>query len=76
MKIEKLTELIDQRSIDKVQIYRNPSNLSQWFAMIKTNDTETHVLVDNNEQPITQMNIESLLSTLKQAGLKSAEVLF
>jgi CTP:phosphocholine cytidylyltransferase-like protein len=76
MKIEKLTELIDQRSIDKVQIYRNPSNLSQWFAMIKTNDTETHVLVDNSEQPITQINLESLLSALKQAGLKSAEVLF
>lgn len=76
MKIEKLVELVSQRQVDSTQIYRDPSNLIQWFIMIRTVDSATHVLVDDNELPITRRDIEVLIGILKQVGLKSAEVFF
>lgn len=76
MKINKLAQVVDEKGIDSIQILRNPDNLSQWFVMIQTEDNASHILVDEQEIPITRMSVEGLTSILRQIGLKSAEVIF
>ncbi len=76
MLIETLVKKNAEKGIEGTQIHRNPDNLSQWFVMVKTQDRASHLLVDQDEKPITKTNIEALLSILRQAGIKSAEVIF
>lgn len=76
MKLDKLVHVVNDKAVDNIQIHRNPDNLSQWFVMIKTQDNASHVLVDEKEIPITRMSVEGITNILRQAGLKSAEVIF
>jgi hypothetical protein len=62
-------------SIEKILIYKSPDNLTHWFPMIKTDDLKLHILVDEQELPITNTSIDNLLIFLKNAGAKKVEVI-
>lgn len=76
MNFEKLVDTARDGQIEKIRIHRNPDNLSQWFVMITTRDSASHILIDEQESPMTSMSIEGMTNILKRAGLKSAEVSF
>lgn len=75
MKFKHFVEQVKIGNIEKIFIYKNPDDLNYWFPMIKTIDLNLHVLIDDQERPITDASIDGLLKTLKIAGAKKVEVI-
>lgn len=75
MKFSHFIEHMKAGRVEKILIYKNPDDLTQWFPMIKTDDLCLHVLVDEQEKAITNACVENLLTVLKNAGAKSVELM-
>lgn len=52
----------------------NPSDTSQWYIMLTDRDKKTHMLVDDNEVPLTSESLNAFIPTIKKLGLKTFEV--
>jgi len=47
---------------------RNPSNQTEWFIMLRKQTGKSFMLVDDNDSPIVDSDMEQLFSILKTLG--------
>ncbi|MDI3324396.1 hypothetical protein QKW35_08415 [Pontibacterium granulatum] len=59
-----------------VQLWRNPSDLDEWFIMVVQKNGRSLVLVDEEDKPISARDIKLLLDQLKTIGFSNAQIFF
>lgn len=55
-------------------IRKNPSSLTQWFVMLVDKKQRPHMLVDDNENPIVNQDLNHFIDVLKNIGINEFTV--
>lgn len=76
MKIQQATERFQTGRLDRAEIRRNPSDIRQWFVMLRQTDGKASVLVDEHERPVVNGDLEALFDTLKSIGFRETNIVF
>ena len=74
MNIQQAIEQYRGGNIDRLDIRRNLTNRRQWFVMIKQMDGKLLMLVDEDDEPVVNENLEQLFELLKGIGFREANI--
>ncbi|GAB5450977.1 MAG: hypothetical protein Hals2KO_13050 [Halioglobus sp.] len=48
----------------------SPANPKEWFVMLYDDDNKAYVLADNDDKPITTVDLNELAHLIRSLGLK------
>ncbi|WP_043320103.1 hypothetical protein [Microbulbifer sp. HZ11] len=74
MKLGQAQEEFKAGRLDEVQIRKNPSDIRQWFVMVRTTDGASLILADEQDAPIVDRDLTRLVGILKDIGCKEARI--
>jgi len=76
MKLEEAIEQFKLGRFEQIEVMRNPSKSTQWFAMLRKTNGKSLMLADSEDDPIVVDDIEALFSIIKKIGFHEAKVFF
>lgn len=74
MKLDKALELGKKGLWQEAQVRKNPSNLNEWFVILRDTDHKPFMLVDNDDQPLTTEDMNALIEIIHSIDLKEFTV--
>lgn len=60
--------------LEEVQIRKNPSDVTQWFVMVRTAGGASLILADERDTPIVDGDLTRLVGILKDIGCREARI--
>lgn len=57
-----------------VQVRTNPANRQQWFVTLESRDYKSYILVDDDERPVTNADLDSIAQLIESMGVKQFTV--
>lgn len=69
-------ELFESGKIDEIEVRRNPGDIRQWFVMVRQFDGKSLILVDGNDSPVVDDDLEALFTVLKKVGFREVRIFF
>ena len=76
MNIQQAIELFRSGKLDEIEIRRNPADIRQWFVMARQFNGKLLILVDENDSPVVNNDLEELFTVLKKIGFREVRVFF
>ncbi len=70
MKLSQAKALYAEGKLVSAAIMRNPSNLTQWFIMVRDKTGKSYIIGNEDDTTVVNANIEALFSVLKSIGFK------
>lgn len=58
----------------EVEVRRNPSDKTQWFLILRNHDVKPFILVDDDESPIVDGDLNSIVELVEKIGVKEFTV--
>jgi len=74
--IQRAIEQYHSGKLDGIEIRRNPNDCRQWFLLIKCTDGKSFILIDENNNPVVDEDLERLFKLLKVIGFREAIIAF
>lgn len=74
MRLHELTKALDNNEFVQVDLMRNPADLDEWVMWVRDGSGKSYLLIDDNDEAITNCDINQLIVVLRAAGLKTAGV--
>lgn len=76
MNIQQAFERFKSGNIDEIELRRNPGNIQQWFVMVRQSDGKSLILVDEDDSPVVDGDLEALFTVLKKIGFREVRIFF
>ena len=74
MKLSRARQESVAKNLSQAELMRNPSNKMEWFIMLRKQTGKSHILVNDDDSPIVDTEIEQLFSILKSLGFRQVIV--
>ncbi|MBB5211343.1 hypothetical protein [Microbulbifer hydrolyticus] len=74
MKICQAAQQFKKGALDEIQLRKNPSDVNQWFVMLRKQNGDLLMLADEQDEPIVDGDLTRLMGVLKSIGCKEARV--
>ena len=68
VKLDEAVLLGKQGEWVEVQVRGNPSDLQQWFVMLRSRDNKSYILADNDDEPIAMADLNALTQLIQCIG--------
>ena len=74
MKICQAEQQFKAGALEEVQLHKNPSDINQWFVMLRLQNGDLRMLADEQDQPIVDEDLTRMMGVLKSIGCKEARI--
>ncbi|KPU53881.1 hypothetical protein AN403_1153 [Pseudomonas fluorescens] len=74
MKREQVRARHAEGLISATHVIQNPADLGEWIVFFKKSAGRSYFLVDDNDEVESFANLDDLIETLRELGIKFAEV--
>jgi len=75
MKISIAKQQYSHGNLERAEVRPNPANPNEWFVMLYDSKMKTYVLVNEEEEPVVDLDINKLLALLKGFGFNEVSVI-
>lgn len=76
MNLQTAIDQCAEGALTGAQLWRNPSDLDEWFIMVVQKNGRSLMLVDDEDKPISARDVKLLLDQLKSIGFSNAQIFF